>query len=167
MALDDPALRADAQGLAARIGRALDALTPCFEAVLRDDAVSAEHALHLVIMDPALARDRAPFEAAILAERSVGDPARWQADYAHYARAKARLAWREGIDGRTVVEDMPARLRTGDLVVEGAVCRHGWIVAASGAQPWYDAAFAVMTIELMHADLRDAVARARASGGIW
>jgi hypothetical protein len=167
MPFDAPPLRADAPGLAARIGRALDALTPCFEAALRDDAVSAEHALHLVIMDPALPRERAPFEAAILAERSVGDSARWQADYAQYARAKARLAWREGVDGRTLVDDAPARLRAGDLLVEGAVCRHGWIVAASGAQPWYDAAFAAMTIELVHANLRDAVARARASGGIW
>ena len=37
------------------------------------------------------------FEDAILCERSYGTPARWQADYAWYARAKTRLAWREQI----------------------------------------------------------------------
>lgn len=155
------------RALALCAARALEALEQCFETTLRDEAVSAEHALHVVVMDPASARERVPFESAILLERSVGDPARWQADYAHYARAKARLAWREGVDSGALVEGAPARLRTGDLLVEGAVCRHGWIVAASGAQPWYDAAFAAMTIELMHADLRHAVAHAREHGGLW
>jgi len=167
MALDDAGDTADVRSLAARVARALDALTTCFATVLRDDAVSAEHALHIVVMDPASARERVPFEGAILVERSIGDPARWQADYAHYARAKARLAWREGVDGSALVEHAPARLRPGDLLVEGAVCRHGWIVAASGAQPWYDAAFAAMTIELVHAHMRQAVADARARGGTW
>src|SRR5213080_3305119 len=140
MALDDAGDSGYLRELAARVARALDALTGCFETTLRDASVSAEHALHIVVMDPSAPRERVAFEAGILAERSVGDPARWQADYAHYARAKARLAWREGLDGRALVEDAPARLRRGDLLVEGAVCRHGWIVAASGAQPWYDAA---------------------------
>ena len=155
------------RALAERAARALDALTHCFEITLRDEAVSAEHALHVVVMDPASSRERVPFESAILLERSIGDPRRWQADYAHYARAKARLAWREGVDSGALVEHSPARLRGGDLLVEGAVCRHGWIVAASGAQPWYDAAFAAMTIELVHADLRHGVAHARERGGVW
>ena len=167
MALDDAGDPADVQSLAARVARALDALAGCFERTLRDESVSAEHALHVVVMDPASSRERVPFESAVLAERSIGDPARWQDDYAHYARAKARLAWREGLDTHRVVDEAPARLRRGDLLVEGAICRHGWIVAASGAQPWYDAAFAAMTIELVHADLRQAVAHARAQGGLW
>jgi hypothetical protein len=126
-----------------------------------------EHALHIVVMHPALERRCTAFDSAILAERSIGEPARWQADYAHYARAKARLAWREGLSTGAIVEDAPARLCAGDLLVDGAVARHGWIVAASGAQPWYDAAFAAMTIELLHAGLRDDVARAREAGRLW
>jgi hypothetical protein len=58
-------------------------------------------------------------------------------------------------------------LRPGDLVVAGAVCRHGLVVAASGAQPWFDAACAAMTIELVHAHLRHAVGEASARDGVW
>jgi hypothetical protein len=158
---------ADAPALTTRAAHVLDALRGCIESVLGDARVSAEHALHIVVMDPLAARAAVPFESAILAERSIGDPARWRADYAHYARAKARLAWRESMSTGAIVEDAPARLREGDLLVEGAVCRHGWTVAASGAQPWYDAAFAAMTIELLHAGLRHDVAHAREHGGVW
>jgi hypothetical protein len=157
----------DAIGLAAPVARALDALAPCIAAMIADEAVSGEHAMHIVVMDPAARGNRVPFESAILAERSVGDRAAWKADYAHYARAKARLAWREGASTADIVDDAPARLVRGDLVVEGAVCRHGWIVAASGAHPWYDTAFATMAIELVNATLRHAVADARTRGGTW
>jgi hypothetical protein len=157
----------EASGLAAQVARALDALEPCIAVMIADESVSGEHAMHLVVMDPAAPRDRVPFESAILLERSVGARDAWKADYAHYAHAKARLAWREGVSTSAIVDDAPARLRPGDLVVEGAVCRYGWIVAASGAHPWYDTAFAAMTIELVNATLRHVVADARARGGTW
>ena len=163
----DGSPKAEAPGLIERVGRALEAWAACVHMLLRDDAVSAEHALHVVVMNPSVQRDRVAFESAILAERSVGEPQRWEADYAFYARAKARLAWREGATTHEIVDEMPACLRRGDLLVEGAVCRHGWIVAASGAQPWYDAAFAAMLIELCHADLRQSVAQARQQGATW
>jgi hypothetical protein len=156
-----------AAGLAGPVTRALDALEPCIAAMIADEAVSGEHAMHIVVMDPAARRDGVPFESAILVERSVGDRASWKADYARYAHAKARLAWREGASTSAVVDDAPARLRQGDLLVEGAVSRHGWIVAASGAHPWYDTAFAAMAIELVQATLRHAVADARSRGGTW
>ena len=157
----------DATSLAGSVTRALDALEPCIAAMIADEAVSGEHAMHIVVMDPAASRDRVPFESAVLVERSVGDRAAWKADYARYAHAKARLAWREGVSTAALVEEAPARLRPGDLVVEGAVCRHGWIVAASGAHPWYDTAFAAMAIELVNATLRHAVADARTGSGTW
>lgn len=50
--------------------------------------------MHVVVMNPA-ADPRTPFNDAALAERSFGEPARWEVDYAGYARAKAQLAWRE------------------------------------------------------------------------
>ena len=153
--------------LAGSVSRALDVLEPCIAALIADDAVSGEHAMHIVVMDPAAPRDRVPFESAILVERSVGNRDAWQADYARYAQAKARLAWREGASTSAIVDEAPSRLRPGDLLVEGAVCRHGWIVAASGAHPWYDTALAAMTIELVHATLRHAAADARSGSGTW
>ena len=48
-----------------------------------------------------------------------------------------------------------------DIRVEGAVRNAGWIVGASGAQPWYDHAIATMAIELFEA----ALARARSGQG--
>src|SRR5690348_1864414 len=99
----------DAERLVARVAHVLDALTGCIGTMLADARVSAEHALHIVVMDPFLERRSTAFESAILAERSIGEPDRWQADYAHYARAKARLAWREGVSTDAVVENAPAR----------------------------------------------------------
>jgi hypothetical protein len=163
----DGGLRTGGDALARRVARALDALEPAFLRVIADPAASFEHALHVVVMDPAAAPARTSFEDAILVERSFGEPDRWQADYAHYARAKARVAWREGVTTSTLVEDAPARLRRGDLVVAGAVCRHGLVAAASGAQPWYDEACAAMAIELVNAHLRDAVSAARGRDGVW
>jgi hypothetical protein len=130
--------------------RSFDALAPMLEKLLADSAVSGEHAMHLVVMDPG-ADPGTPFDDAILAERSFGDAARWQADYRAYARAKARLAWRERMSLRTLFADHPERLRDGDIRVEGAVRSGRWIVGASGAQAWYDHAIATIAIALFDA----------------
>jgi hypothetical protein len=159
--------REHAGALAAHVARAFDVLEPAFLRLLEPEAVSFEHALHVVVMDPLCSPQREAFERAILAERSFGEPARWQADYAYYAREKAKVAWREGVSTPAVVDLAPARLRPGDLLVEGAVWRHGLLVAASGAQSWFDAACAGMVADLVHAHLRDAVAAARAKGATW
>ena len=133
----------------------LDALAPAVTRLTADPAISAEHALHVVVMDPA--RDaRTPFEEAILVERSFGDVERWHADYRGYARAKTRVSWRERRTLRTLLARCPERLQEGDIRVEGAVQDGGWIVGASGAQPWYDHAIASMAIELFEAALAQA-----------
>jgi hypothetical protein len=160
---DRPPQRCDLHSLATR---ALDAVERAALPLLDDASVSGEHALHVVVLDPHADRAQ-PFEQAVLVERSIGSPERWQADYGMYARAKARLAHRERCTTAELLAQRPVHLRPGDLVVEGAVSRNGWIVAASGAQPWYDAAFAGMTIELIHAGLRHALAQAQADGGRW
>jgi hypothetical protein len=133
----------------------LDALAPTVARLTADPAISAEHAMHVVVMDPA--RDaRAPFEDAILVERSFGDVERWDADYRGYAHAKTRVSWRERSTLRTLLAKCPERLREGDIRVEGAVRSGGWIVGASGAQPWYDHAIATMAIGLFEAALAQA-----------
>ena len=93
----------------------LDTLTPMLDVLLADPEISGEHAMHLVVMDPAVDAATASFDDAILAERSYGDVANWKADYAWYARAKTRLAWREQMSLRTLFAHHPARLRDGEL----------------------------------------------------
>lgn len=130
--------------------RGFDALAPMLERLLADAAVSGEHAMHLVVMNPA-ADPHTAFEDAILLEHSFGDAARWEADYAAYARAKARLAWREQMSLRTLFARHPERLRNDDIRVEGAVKEGRWVVGASGAQAWYDHAIATIAIALFDA----------------
>jgi hypothetical protein len=151
----------DAQQLVTRVAKVLDALTGCIETMLADARVSAEHALHIVVMDPT--RDRqAAFGDAILLERSFGDPAQWKADYAWYAREKTRVSWRERRSLRTLLAQCPDRLNAGDIRVEGAVRDGVWIIGASGAQPWYDHAIASVAVHLLEAALAQTSAAAAA-----
>ena len=136
--------------------RALDALAPMLEALLAEASISGEHAMHVVVMDPAADAKATPFDDAILVERSFGDAANWQADYRRYAREKTRLAWREQMSLRTLFARHPARLRDGDIRVEGAVRSGRWLVGASGAQPWYDHAIATIAIALLEAAVEHA-----------
>jgi hypothetical protein len=149
---------ADAAAAQAAIDRAL----PSIEAALRDPAVSGLGVLHLVVMDPAASPSRCGFDDAVLAERSVGDRARWDVDYAAYARAKARLAWQHGCDGRRVQWMAPHLLAQDDALVWGGVWLDGIVVAASGAMPAWDEAFSLAVaanlraIALERADAADA-----------
>lgn len=124
--------------------------------LLADRSISGESAMHLVVMDPAADPRTTPFEDAILVERSFGHVANWQADYAWYARAKTRLAWREQMTLRTLYAQHPDRLRPDDIRVEGAVRAGRWIVGASGAQAWYDHAIATIAIALLDAAIEQA-----------
>jgi len=137
------------------VERGFDALAPLLDRMLADSAISAEHAMHVVVMNPE-ADPRTPFDDAILAERSFGDSARWEADYAWYARAKTRLAWREQMSLRTLYAKHREPLRDDDIRVEGAVRQGRWIVGASGAQPWYDHATAAIAIALFEAAIEHA-----------
>lgn len=138
-------------GSLAAVTHGLDALAPLLDRLLADPSISGESAMHVVVMDPAIETDMLPFDDAILVERSFGDVASWQADYAAYARAKTRLAWREQMTLRTLFAQHRERLREGDIRVEGAVRSGRWIVGASGAQAWYDHAIATMAIALFEA----------------
>ena len=141
---------------AAAVERSLDALAPLLAQLVADRCVSGESAMHIVVMDPAATANSTRFEDAILRERSFGDVASWQADYRWYAREKARVAWRERASLRDLIETRAERLRPGDIRVEGGVCAGDWVVAASGAQAWYDHAIATATIALVDAALRQA-----------
>lgn len=135
----------------AAVAHGFDALAPMLDKLLADRSISGECAMHIVVMDPAAEPRTSPFEDAILIERSFGDVANWQADYAWYARAKTRLAWREQMTLRTLFAQHPERLRDDDIRVEGAVQSGRWIVGASGARAWYDHAIATTAIALFEA----------------
>ncbi|OZI63381.1 hypothetical protein [Bordetella genomosp. 11] len=121
--------------------QAVALVLPSIDAALGNAAVGESGILYIVIMNPALQPWEATFEEAILLEHAVGDRDGWDADYAAYARAKARTAWRLGGDTHTLGTVAPHRLRAGDAGVWGSAIVDGIVVATSGMNPWYDEAF--------------------------
>jgi hypothetical protein len=136
--------------------QALRLALPMIEPLMSDETVCGSGFLYIVVMDPALGPADARFEDAVLLEHAVGDRSRWDADYAAFAHAKARVSWRSGLDGHRVQTAQAHSLREGDSLLWGSVCLDGIVVAVSGAHPWYDEAFATC----IAANLR-AVAKAR------
>lgn len=138
--------------------RAIDLARPMIEAALRDREISGAGFLCAVVMDPALPPDAgASFEDAVLLEEDFGGRARWDADYAAFARAKARAAWQHRESGHALQALHPHLLRRGETLLWGAVTLDGIAVGVSGAFPWYDEAFATA----IAANLR-AIAKGRA-----
>jgi hypothetical protein len=72
----------------------------------------------------------------------VGDRSKWDADYASFARAKAKGCWEHGMSGHALQSLMPYRLREGDSLLWGGVNLDGIVVGVSGAHAYYDEAFA-------------------------
>lgn len=122
--------------------RAVELATPLIEAGRSDPRIVGSGFLYVVVMDPGLPPGLAAFEDAILYEQAFGDRERWDADYADFARAKARLSWTSGMDSHRLQSLAPHLLRTGDTLLWGSVCLDGIVVAASGAFPRYDEVFA-------------------------
>jgi hypothetical protein len=146
MAITDPLATAGSPraGLVSRelAEEAVGLALPAIEAALKRPGVSGEGVLHVVVMDPHAVPGRDAFEDAVLFERPVGDPGSWGADYRGFARAKAALSWRLQCDTHVVQELRPHLLQGGDTLIWGGVVRDGLVVAASGAHPWFDEAFA-------------------------
>jgi hypothetical protein len=131
---------------------------PLITEAMKQKEVGESGFLYLVIMDPVLTPANSSFEEAILYEYSVGDESKWDADYAGFARAKARVAWKNGMDSHAVQELHPHLLSAGDTLLWGSVAVDGIIVGASGANPWYDEAFAGAVAMCLRA-----IAKAKAS----
>lgn len=125
--------------------RAVALALPAIEAALQDEAISGQHLLHLVVLNPARTPAECSFGEALLHEQTVGRLERllWDADYAALAREKAELSWRHGMDSRRLQLLEPHRLREGDSPLWGGVCLQGIVVAASGAMPEWDEAFSL------------------------
>ena len=138
--------------------QALDMALPAIETALRDPAVCGSGTLAIVVMDPALGPLDSDFDAAVLLEHVAGqaERERWDADYLAFARGKARVSWSSRHDSAALQALQPQRLRRGDSLLWGSVCLDGIVVGVSGAQPWWDEAFATT----IAAHLR-AIAKAR------
>lgn len=149
------------RGLAAE---AVALALPSIQAGLRRPGVSGEGVLHLVVMDPLASPVTVAFDDAVLYEHSVGDPATWGAEYQRFAREKAALAWRAGCDTHLIQELRPHLLRAGDTLLWGSVARNGLVVAASGAHPWFDEAFANTVAGFLLALAQERARRAREDG---
>ena len=137
---------------------ALAALTPAIAAQLAAPEVSGLGVLHLVVLDPAQPPAGDVTEPRILHEHSIGDRDRWDVDYADYARRKARLAWRHGMDGRRLLMLEPHRLQADDSLLWGSVWLDGLVVAASGAFPIWDECFSLMVAAQLRARAWEAAA---------
>jgi hypothetical protein len=134
---------------------------PMIEQAMKTGEVGESGFLYIVVMDPALTPLYCSFEEAILYEYAIGDKAGWDADYAAFARAKARIAWRTGMDSHAVQELHPHLLTVQDTVLWGSVALNGIVVGVSGAHPWYDEAFAGIIAMCLRALAKADIERAR------
>lgn len=153
-------IRGSACADAAAAEIALDLAAPLLEGAARNPAINQSGVVYVVLMDPVLTPAVATFEQAILAECSYGlDRSRWDADYAGFARAKARLSWETGLDGHLVQALQPQRLKSGDTALWGSVALDGIVVAVSGCEAAWDEALSGTVAMLLRAQAKTAAAR--------
>jgi len=134
--------------------QALQMALPMIEAQMRDPEVVGSGFLCIVVVDPGLAPGSVPFEDAVLLEHAIGDRLKWDADYAAFARAKAKASWEQGMDGHRLQALQPHRLAEGDTLLWGAVHLDGIVVGVSGAFPYYDEAFATAVAACLRAQAK-------------
>jgi len=144
--------------------RAVAMALPMISAAIDDKSAGESGFFYLIVMKPGSSPASSSFEDAILYEHAVGDRSQWDADYRSFAVAKARVAWRTGMDSHIVQEQRPYLLQAGDTLLWGSVALDGIVVAASGADPWYDEAFAGAVALCLRAQAKAAAARARSQG---
>lgn len=138
--------------------RAVQLALPMIENTMREPGVCGSGALVIVVMDPALTPADGPFDDAVLYEHRIGDPTTWTADYAGFARGKARLSWRLAADSAGAHAHV---LREGDTLLWGSVCLDGIVVGVSGAEAWWDEAFATAVAANLRAIAKESLARSQ------
>lgn len=131
--------------------RAIQTSLPMIEAAMADPSVCGSGFLYIVVMDPARPPASNGFEDAILHEHAIGDRSRWDADYAAFARAKARIAWQHQADSHAVQSLRPHLVRETETLLWGSVCLDGIVVGVSGAEAWWDEAFATTVAAALRA----------------
>jgi uncharacterized protein GlcG (DUF336 family) len=129
--------------------RAVDMALPLIERLVAEPGQSGF--LCIVIMDPARHPATSRFEDAVLYEHDIGARAQWDADYAAFANAKARLSWLHGLDTHSLQALRPHVLRGGDTALWGSAVLDGIVVGVSGAYSWYDEAIATAVAACLRA----------------
>lgn len=136
---------------------------PSLERALTNPTVSVCGVLHLVVLDPAQVHPRCGFDQAVAYEHSVGDRQRWRQDHAALARDKALVSWQHQMDSRRVVPLRHYWLIRDETMLWGGVWLDGYVVAASGAVPAWNEAFALSVAS----NLRALGIAGVAAGGAW
>src|SRR5256885_14064954 len=144
--------------------QAITMALPMIETAMRDAEFCGSGFLYIVVMDPALQPGEIPFGDAVLAEHAIGDRTRWDADYAGFARAKARVSWLAQRGSHEIQALRSHGLRHGDSVLWGSACLDGIVVGVSGAHPWWDEAFATAIAANLRAIAKQRHAAAIAQG---
>lgn len=122
--------------------RAVQMALPMIEPAMREPGVCGSGFLVIVVMDPAFKPGDCPFDDAVLYEHAIGDRTKWDADYAAFARGKARLSWQHRLGSAELQASRAHALREGESMLWGSVCLDGIVVGVSGAEAWWDEAFA-------------------------
>jgi hypothetical protein len=152
---------------AAAARQAIDLALPMIEPALRLPGVCGSGFLVIVVLDPALKPGDCPFDEAVLLEHAIGERSRWDADYAGFARAKARLSWESGLGSSELQSQRPHALREGDSLLWGSACIDGIVVGVSGAEAMWDEAFATAVAANLRALAKQAHAAALAARQLW
>ena len=112
---------------------AVELCLPMINAAMESREAGASGFLYIVVMKPGFTPAHGSFQDAILYEHAVGDRAKWDADYGMYARGKAEVSWRTGLDSDLARQCKPYLLAEGDSTLCGGVVLHDITVAVSGA----------------------------------
>jgi hypothetical protein len=142
--------------------QAVGVVRPLFERAVQTKDLGDSGAAHVVVMDPYARPGAVAFEQALLYEESFNRE-HWDADYAMYARAKARLAWRTGRDTDGLARRAPQLLQPGDTLLGGGIWIDGIVVAVSGMYAWYDEALAASVAWFLRAIAKGRVAESDAA----
>jgi hypothetical protein len=123
--------------------QALQLALPLLQRAVSDRSIGQSGVLYVVIMDPARPPGSCGFADAILLEHALGkERDAWDADYAEFARAKARLSWRTQRDSHVLQATAPHLVQADETPLWGSVAIDGIVVGVSGADPVFDEALA-------------------------
>lgn len=112
------------------------------------------NALHVVVLDPTVCFESSYrfVGVAILYEESFGAPREeWVRPFDEFARRKASVSWRTGMDTYLVQQRFPHLYVEGDIKFGGGVSRDGIVVGVSGVQWYFDQMFAEVTVSVCKA----------------
>lgn len=147
--------------------RAVDMALPMIEPAMRAPGVCGSGFLVIVVMDPALQPGDCPFDDAVLVEHCIGDRTKWDADYAAFARGKARLSWQHRLGSAELQASRAHALRLGESMLWGSVCLDGIVVGVSGAEAWWDEAFATAVAANLRAIAKERQAALQKDRQLW